>query len=82
MTHRRQMLAVLAGFLLAAAWASGASAHPASHVTQHQVVIDSTNYQSEEQLLANTQVMVVAKVESVSVSTGRRLHLNPRSSSP
>ena len=65
MTYRRQMLAVLAGFLLAAAWASGSSAHPASHATQHQVVIDSTNYQSEEQLLANTQVMVVAKVESV-----------------
>jgi hypothetical protein len=67
MTHRRQMLAVLAGFLLAAAWASGSSAQPASHVVQHQVVIDSTNYQSEQQLLADTQVMVVAKVESVAI---------------
>ena len=67
MTYRRQMLAVLAGFLLAAAWASEASAHPASHATQHPVVVDSTNYQSEEQLLANTQVMVVAKVESAAI---------------
>jgi hypothetical protein len=67
MTHRRQVFAVLAGFMLAAAWASGSSAHPASHVAQHQVVIDSTNYQSEQQLLANTQVMVVARVESVGI---------------
>jgi hypothetical protein len=67
MTHRRQTLAVLAGFLLAAVWASGASGAPASHAAQHQVVIDSTNYQSEEQLLANTQVMVVARVESVGI---------------
>ena len=66
-THRRQTLAVLAGFLLAAAWASGASGAPASHTTQRQVVIDSTNYQSEEQLLANTQVMVVARVASVGI---------------
>ena len=67
MTHQRQMLAVLAGFLLAAAWASGSSAHPASHVAQHPVVIDSTDYQSQQQLLANTQVMVVAMVESVGI---------------
>ncbi len=65
MTHQRQMLAVLAGFFLAAGWASGSSAHPASHVAQHPVAIDSTDYQSQEQLLANTQVMVVARVQSV-----------------
>src|ERR1700689_2935446 len=65
MTHRRQMLAVLAGFLLAAAWAPGSSAHAASHAAQHQVVVDSPTYQSEQQLLANTQVMVVAGVEAV-----------------
>ena len=65
MTYQRQMLAVLAGFFLAAGWASGSSAHPASHVAQHPVAIDSTDYQSQEQLLANTQVMVVARVESV-----------------
>lgn len=67
MTHQRQMLAVLAGFLLAAAWASGSSAHPAPHVAQPQLVIDSTHYQPEQQLLANTQVMVVAMVESVDI---------------
>ncbi len=67
MTHRRQMLAVLAGCLLVTAWASGASAHAASHAAQHQVVVDSTTYQSEQQLLANTQVMVVAKVEAVGI---------------
>ena len=65
MTHRRQMLAVLAGSFFAAGWASGSSAHPASHVARHPVAIDSTDYQSQEQLLANTQVMVVARVESV-----------------
>lgn len=65
MTHRTQGLAVLAGFLLAAAWTSASSAHPASDGAQHRVIIDSTNYQSVQQLLANTQVMVVAKVESV-----------------
>ena len=65
MTYQRQMLAVVAGFFLAAGWASGSSAHPASHVAQHPVAIDSTDYQSQGQLLANTQVMVVARVESV-----------------
>jgi len=67
MTHRRQILGVLAGFLLAATWTSGAAAHSASHVARHGVVVDSTNYQSVQQLLTNTQVMVVAKVESVGV---------------
>jgi hypothetical protein len=67
MAHRRQVLAVLAGFLLAAAWASESSAQPASHLAHHQVVIDATDYQSEQQLLANTQVMVVARVESVAI---------------
>jgi hypothetical protein len=65
MTHCRLGLAVLAGFLLAAACASASSAHPASDVAQHRVIVDSTNYQSEQQLLANTQVMVVARSESV-----------------
>jgi len=67
MTYRRQVLAVLAGFLLAAAWASESSAHPASHASRHGVVIDSTNYQSVVQLLTNTQVFVVARVESVGI---------------
>jgi hypothetical protein len=65
MTHCRQGLAVLAAFLLAAAWASASSAHPASDVAPQRVVIDSTDYQSVQQLLANTQIMVVANVESV-----------------
>jgi hypothetical protein len=67
MTYRRQVLVVLAGFLLTAAWASGSSAHSASNAARHGVVIDSTNYQSVEQLLSNTQVFVVAKVESVAI---------------
>ena len=65
MAHRRQGLKVLAGLLLATALASATPAHPASGVARHRVIIDSTNYQSVQQLLANTQVMVVAKVESV-----------------
>ena len=67
MTHRRRALAALAGFLLVASWAAASSAHPVGHVTQHRVIIDSTNYQSVQQLLANTQVMVVGAVESVAV---------------
>lgn len=65
MVQRRLVFAVVAGLLLTAVWASASSAHPASHVAQYRVVIDSTNYESEQQLLANTQVMVVASVESV-----------------
>jgi hypothetical protein len=65
MSHCRPGLAALAGLLLVAAWASASSAHPPTEAAQHRVIIDSTNYQSEQQLLAKTQVMVVAKVESV-----------------
>jgi hypothetical protein len=66
MTHRSHVVAVLMGTLVAATWASGpAWSRPASHTVRHGVVIDSTDYQSEQQLLANTQVMVVATVESV-----------------
>lgn len=65
MTHRRQALAVLAGFLMVVTSASASSAHPASHPTQSRIVIDSTNYQSTQQILANTQVMVMANAESV-----------------
>jgi hypothetical protein len=65
MTHFRRGWAALAGSLLATGWGSAVSAHPASDMAQHRVIIDSTNYQSVQQLLANTQVMVVARVESV-----------------
>jgi len=68
MTHRRQGLAILAGFLLVAVWASASSAESAglaSKAAQHKVTVDSTDYQSVQQLLANTQAMVVAKVQSV-----------------
>ena len=65
MTHRRQLLAVLAGFVLAAMLASCSAASPAKHAAQARIVIDSTNYQSTSQLLANTQVMVMARAESV-----------------
>ena len=65
MTHRTRGLALAAGFLLAATWASPSAAHPAGDPAPHRVTIDSTNYQSVQQLLANTEVMVVAKVESV-----------------
>jgi hypothetical protein len=67
MTHRRQILGVLAGFLIAATWASGTAAHPARQMARHDVVADSTNYQSVEQILTDTQVMVVARVESVGI---------------
>jgi hypothetical protein len=67
MTYGRQVLAVLAGFLTAAAWASGSSAHPANHTARHGVVFDFASYQSVQQLLTNTQVMVVASVESVGI---------------
>jgi hypothetical protein len=65
MTHRRQGLAILAGLLLVAVLAPASSAHGASGPAQHKVTVDSTNYQSVQQLLGNTRVMVVAKVESV-----------------
>jgi hypothetical protein len=67
MTYGRQVLAVLAGFLVAATWASGSSAHPASNTARHGVFVDSTNYQSVQQLLTNSQVLVVASVESVGI---------------
>ncbi len=65
MTHRRQVLGALAGCLIAVMWASGSSAHSARHIERHAVVVDSTNYQSLDQLLTDTQVMVKATVESV-----------------
>jgi hypothetical protein len=68
MTYGRQALAVLAGLLIASTlWASGASAHPAGHTARHGVTIDSTDYQSVQQLLANTKVFVMARVESVGI---------------
>lgn len=67
MTYGKQVLTVLAGFLMAAAWTAGASAHPANNAAGRGVVIDSTNYQSVQQLLTNTQVMVVATVNSVGI---------------
>lgn len=65
MTHRRQLLATLAAFVMATTWASASSAQPASHAAHSRIVVDSTIYQSTEQLLANTQVMVMARAESV-----------------
>jgi hypothetical protein len=67
MTHRKQVLGALAGCLIALTWASGSSAHSARHIERHDVVVDSTNYQSLDQLLTNTQVMVEAKVESIGI---------------
>jgi hypothetical protein len=67
MAHRRQVLALFAGCLLIAAWSSPASARPAHHSARHGVIVDTSDYQSVDQLLTNTQVLVVAKVESVAV---------------
>lgn len=67
MTHRGQVLAALAGLLIAATWASGSSADAPRHTPRHGVIADATNYQSVQQLLTNTQVMVVATVDSVAI---------------
>jgi hypothetical protein len=65
MTHCRQALAVLTGFLFVSAWTSASPVDAIGHAAQHRVIVDSTPYQSVQQLLANTQVMVVARVDSV-----------------
>lgn len=67
MNHRRQVIAVLGGFLLAVAWGSVASAQPASRRPPPHLVFDSTTYTSEQALVSSTQVMVVAKVQWVGV---------------
>ena len=64
MTHCRQALVVLAASLFIAPLVSTSPAGAASHPAHHGVVIDSTPYQSVQQLLGNTQIMVVARVES------------------
>jgi hypothetical protein len=38
MTHRRQILGVLAGLLIAATWASGTAAHPERQMARHGAV--------------------------------------------
>src|SRR5580704_9226455 len=72
MAYGKQVLTVLAGFLMVVAWIAGASAHPATRAAGNGVVIDSTNYQSVQQLLTNTQVMIVATVTSVGIDHSAR----------